>query len=283
VLAEQSLREGNLDQALAQLQDAVRKEPSNARYRIFLFQLLSLLGQWERAQKQLEVVGELDKLAMPMVQTYRHALRCEAERAAVFAGKAAPTTLGEPSRWIALLVEALRVAGQGGHAQAETLRAEALEAANARGGTIDGQPFAWIADADSRLGPVVEAVMNGRYYWIPFESIARMKFEPVRDLRDLVWTPVELMLQNGGEMVALIPTRYPGTEAVADGQLRMARKTEWLEQPGGGASTGHEPALRGGSCVGCGQRLLATDQGEHALLEVRSIEMEGAPQVTGDA
>jgi type VI secretion system protein ImpE len=204
------------------------------------------------------------------VQTYRHALRCEAERAAVFAGKAAPTTLGEPSRWIALLVEALRVAGAGGHAQAEALRAEALEAASARGGTIDGGAFEWIADADTRLGPVLEAVLYVKYYWIPFESIARLKIEPVSDLRDLVWTPAELMLQNGGEMVALIPTRYPGTEAIADAQLRMARKTEWLEQPGGGLA-------------GAGQRLFATDQGEHPLLEVREVALAGAAQGASDA
>ncbi len=44
--AEESLREGRLQDALAELQAQVRKEPANAKYRIFLFQLLAVLGQW---------------------------------------------------------------------------------------------------------------------------------------------------------------------------------------------------------------------------------------------
>jgi type VI secretion system protein ImpE len=38
-------------------------------------------------------------------------------------------------------------------------------------------------------------------------------------------------LANGGEQVALIPTRYPGTEKATDSKLLMARSTEWLERP----------------------------------------------------
>ena len=44
--AEQSLREGRLRDALAELQAQVRKEPADAKYRIFLFQLLAVLGLW---------------------------------------------------------------------------------------------------------------------------------------------------------------------------------------------------------------------------------------------
>ncbi|HCK80355.1 MAG TPA: virulence protein SciE type, partial [Candidatus Competibacteraceae bacterium] len=75
--AEQSLREGRLQDALAELQAQVRKEPANPKYRIFLFQLLAVQGQWERALNQLNVVGEMDAASLPMVQTYREAIRCE--------------------------------------------------------------------------------------------------------------------------------------------------------------------------------------------------------------
>ena len=60
MLAEQALHEGNLDETLASLQDQVRKDPSNAKLRVFLFQLLALLGQWDRAMNQLNVAGDLD-------------------------------------------------------------------------------------------------------------------------------------------------------------------------------------------------------------------------------
>jgi len=96
--AEQSLREGRLLDALAELQAQVRKEPANAKHRIFLFQLLAALGQWERALNQLNVVGEMDALALPMVQTYREALRCEIFRAEVFTGRRSPLILATPRR-----------------------------------------------------------------------------------------------------------------------------------------------------------------------------------------
>jgi len=51
--ARESLREGRLEEALAQLQTQVRKEPGDARLRVFLFQLLSVMGRWDRALRQL--------------------------------------------------------------------------------------------------------------------------------------------------------------------------------------------------------------------------------------
>lgn len=79
---QELIHDGQLDAALGALQDLVRKDASNAKYRIFLFQLLSVMGQWPRALTQLNVAGELDAASLPMVQTYREAIQCEALRGA---------------------------------------------------------------------------------------------------------------------------------------------------------------------------------------------------------
>ncbi|HMQ12074.1 MAG TPA: type VI secretion system accessory protein TagJ, partial [Candidatus Competibacter phosphatis] len=175
--AEQSLREGRLQEALAELQAQVRKEPANAKYRIFLFQLLAVLGQWERASNQLNVLEEMDPESLPMVQTYREALRCELLRAEVFAGRRSPLIFGDPEPWMALLLEALQLTAGGHHAQAQTARDQAFEGAAATAGALDGQPFEWLADADPRLGPMLEAVINGRYYWVPWQRIRTLALE----------------------------------------------------------------------------------------------------------
>lgn len=258
--AEQSLREGRVRDALAELQAQVRKEPANAKYRIFLFQLLAVLGQWERALNQLNVLGEMDASSLPMVQTYREAIRCELLRADVFAGRRSPLVFGDPAPWVALVLEALRLTAEGHPAEARTVRDQAFEAAPATAGTLDGQPFAWLADADPRLGPMLEVVVNGRYYWIPFQRIRTIVLEQPADLRDYVWTPARFTWANGGETVGLIPARYPGSEASADPLVQLGRKTEWQE---GEAET----------WLGLGQRLLATDQGEYPLLDIRRIEL----------
>ena len=98
--AEELLRAGRANEALKSLQDQVRAQPSNAELRVFLFQLLAVLGQWSRAQNQLKVAGELDASTLAMVQTYRTALECEALRAEVFAGRLTPWCWASPpSGW----------------------------------------------------------------------------------------------------------------------------------------------------------------------------------------
>jgi type VI secretion system protein ImpE len=264
VTAEESVRAGRLGEALTELQGAVRKQPADPRLRVFLFQLLVVMGQWERALTQLKVAGEMDPTALAMMQTYQEALRCEGLRAEVFAGKRTPLIFGKPDGWMALLLEALRLAGVEKFDEASQLRERAFEEAPATTGTVDGQPFAWIADADQRLGPMLEAVVNGKYYWIPFSRLSAIRVEKATDLRDLVWMPAQLMYANGGETVALIPTRYAGSEASTDSRVLMARTTEWVERAGG-------------TFLGMGQRLLVTDAGEHPLMDVRVIKLDAKP------
>jgi type VI secretion system protein ImpE len=126
-----------------------------------------------------------------------------------------------------------------------------------------------VADADSRLGPVLEAMMNGRYYWVPFSRLSAVTIEAPEDLRDMVWMPAHLQFENGGEMVALIPTRYPGSESSEDGLIKLARKTVWQEVA---ADTYH----------GLGQRVIATDVIDMPLMELRTLTLGAAvPAETG--
>ena len=52
--AEENVRAGRLEQALADLQSEIRKRPGDGKLRVFLFQLLAVTGQRERAFDQLE-------------------------------------------------------------------------------------------------------------------------------------------------------------------------------------------------------------------------------------
>lgn len=263
--AEQAMRDADLETALSIVQERIRKSPADAEPRVFLFQLLCVLGKWERALAQLDVAAELDAKALAMAQMYRETVRCELLRAEVFAGKKSPMIFGEPQQWLALLIESLLSQGASSAKHAEELRAQAFEAAAVNSGTIDGTAFEWIADADMRLGPVCEAVINGRYYWLPFENLAQLDLEQPTDLRDLVWLPAHFRFANGGEAVGVVPTRYPGSEKSEDSLVRLARKTEWMEPL---------PQV----FHGIGQRILTSDIGDHPLLNVRNISFGEAAQ-----
>jgi type VI secretion system protein ImpE len=270
--AEQNLKSGDPVAALARLQEDVRARPSDAKLRVFLFQLLCVLGQWERALNQLKVASELEPLALPMAQMYGEAVRCEAIRDEVFEGKKSPMILGEPDQWLALLIESRLRAGRGEAAHSDELRLRAFEEAPVSSGNIDGRPFEWVADADSRLGPVLEAIINGKYYWVPFSRVSKMTLDAPEDLRDLVWMPAHLEFGNGGESIALIPTRYPGSQSSEDGTIALARKTSW-------------ELIAEDTYKGLGQRIIATDSGETPILEIRTVSLtpdgDAAPEGPG--
>ena len=65
--AEQLLAAGDPAGALKLLQQQVRGAAADAKLRTFLFQLLAVLGQWQRALDQLKVCGELDAGTLAMV------------------------------------------------------------------------------------------------------------------------------------------------------------------------------------------------------------------------
>lgn len=258
---QEHLLEGDLSATLAALQGQVRSDASDPKLRVFLFQLLCVLGDWKRAITQLKLCAELDPLAIPMAQTYREAIICEVFREKVFAGEKDPLIFGEPLEWVALMIEANRALAGGNPSQAAELRNKAFEQVPAIGGSLNGERFEWIADADMRLGPILEIIVNGRYFWMPFSVIDTLTVEPPEDLRDAAWTAANLKLQNGGEFVALIPTRYVGTATSGDHAAMLSRTTTWAD-------------VGGDTFVGTGQRLLTIGETDVAIMDLRSLEMD---------
>jgi len=259
--AEALIREAKPAEALEALQQEIRANPSDARLRIFLFQLLSVLGKWDKALSQLAVLRDLDADCMLFAQIFTPVVHCEIFRAEVSAGKRAPLIFGEPDEWIGLLVQANQHIAQGNFDAAAELRAKAYDAAPATPGRIGEVDFEWIADADSRLGPLLEVIMDGKYYWVPFSRIRTIRFEAPTDLRNLVWTSAHFTWATGGETPAFIPTRYSGSENAEDAALAMARKTVWNSHPGE-------------TFLGSGQRMLATDVAEYPLQEIKVIDLQ---------
>ena len=260
VLAEQSLQAGKLHDTLARLQEEVRARPADGPLRVFLFQLLCVLGQWERALNQLQVLAGLDENSLMLARIFQPVIQCEVFRGEVFNGKRTPLIFGDPLEWIGSIIQANQMLAAGQTQPAAQLRDQAFELAPATTGKVNEQPFEWIADADQRLGPLLEVFLEGRYYWVPWVRIKRVFMEKPSDLRDLVWMPAQFVWANGGEAFGYIPSRYPGTQEETEDALRLSRRTEWSD-------------LGGVFAVGRGQRMLVTDQAEYPLLECRTIDL----------
>ncbi len=268
--AEELLRQGKLEEALAKLQGQVRDDPAKAELRMFLFQLLSVMGDWKRAMTQLNVAAEIDSQKLLVAEICRPAVEAEPFRSAVFDGSKKPLVFGEPEEWVSWLIQANELLAGGELAAAAKLREQAFEAAPAVSGKVNGKDFAWLADGDTRLGPIIEAVVDRKYFWVPLTRVKSIRVEEPKALRHMVWVEAQFTWTNGGQAPGLIPTRYAGSESCDDGDLRLARQTSWKE-------------LDGGHFVGLGQRMLATDRGEYSLLEVRSILLDNEMTAPDDS
>lgn len=240
------------------LKQEVRKAPRDARLRTFLFQMFCVTGEWDRALTQLTTASELDPLAIPMSQVYQTAIRCEILREKVFRGERSATVLGDPGDWVPLLMEATRKLAHGLEEEAAKLRDVAFETAADTGGKINDTEFGWIADADPRLGPVLEVFVNGNYLWVPFSRLASVTCEAPADLRDQVWMPANFTWSNGGTAIGFIPTRYPGSVAVGDDAVALSRRTDWND-------------MSDDWSLPLGQRMFVTDTGETALMDLRKL------------
>jgi type VI secretion system protein ImpE len=194
-------RAGQLQAAIEALGDELKKQPLDAKRRIFLFELLCFAGEYDRAEKHLNVLSDANPQAAAGAMLYRSALHAERERQDMFARGTLPLATAHPSP----------------------------------AGELNGEKFAGLADADPRIGAHLEAFIAGSYTWIPFAYIEAIETEPPKRLRDLLWIPAVLhatadfRLQDLGEV--LLPVIAPLSWKSSDDAVRLGRTTVWQDDP----------------------------------------------------
>jgi type VI secretion system protein ImpE len=267
--AAQSFRQwlhgDSLDAALRRAEDDIRDHPTKTAARWLLFELLCIQGSWERALKQLQTWATLSAGSEGVAHTMRSLIRAERQRHAVFTGAQAPVPVAELTPWMDGLAQAIGLNARGDHVQADAVRARALDCAASGSGQGNLGSFTWIADSDTRLGPVCELVAQGRYRWLGFHALRSIQACAPQRLLDLVWISALLVLHDGTMLRAMLPARYPLPAAPAsatDGQL-LSRETCWTEV----GETG---------IFAAGQKIWSTDRSDWPLLDIRDCTFDAA-------
>jgi type VI secretion system protein ImpE len=202
---EELYRAGHLREAITALSGELKKNPLDARRRTFLFELLLFTGDFDRAEKQVNLLADGGPAAASGALVYRTALHAERTRQEMFAKKELPA-IGEYAP---------------------------------REGACDGKPCSELRDADPRIGPNFEVFIAGSYTWIPTVYIRRIEFEKPACLRDLMWirarlvTTPDFRLQDVGEV--LIPALCPASSHHPEESVQLGRETAWREDPQYGA------------------------------------------------
>lgn len=230
-------RAGHLTDAIKALSAELRENPTDVRRRTFLFELLCFAGEYERADKQLEVLAQAGPQSEMGVLLYRSALYAERQRQDVF---------------------------QRGEFPSEQAEDDSPD----RGGTVNGKSFSYFADADPRTGAKLELFAAGNYLLLPIEHVASIEIPPPKKLRDLIWTPAAVRTTpafKGTELgEVLLPVLAPFSWKHPDEAVRLGRMTVW-EKPEGSE---HQ--------IPFGQKMWLVDDEEIPFLELRALEFNPA-------
>jgi type VI secretion system protein ImpE len=201
--AAELFRAGKLEEAIEALGAELRDEPADTRRRTFLFELLCFAGNFDRAEKQLDVLARAGPEAEAGTLLYRGALHAERTRHEHF--EDGPKRDGPEAPGVS--------------------------------GSLNGRPFQALEDADPRVGARLEVFAGGQYLWLPLEHVASIRMEPPKRVRDLLWAPATVRAGPGMRGVelgeVLLPALVPFSWAHDNPLVRLGRVTEWQELPGG--------------------------------------------------
>jgi len=257
--AEELLHAGHLSAALEQLNHEVRSRPTDSQRRTFLFELLCFAGDYQRAERQLDVLGQQSATVEIGVQVYRHILTAEQTRHRLFSEGVQPDFLFPPPSYVSLHLEALHRLCNQQPAEAVALLEQSQRSQPPLRGSLEGQPFTEWRDGDDLLVPFLEVIVHNKYIWLPFEQIKRLHITPPKRLRDLLWVPATLEAHSGPVGEVFLPVLYPESHRHADDRVKLGRMTDWQD-------------MGEGVTLGAGQHLFFVDGQDRGILEVREIE-----------
>ena len=259
--AKELLDAGKLAAAIEATTAEVKDNPTDVSRRTTLFELLCFAGQWERAEKQIDVIGQQSMQSAMAVQVYRANIQAERERERLFDAGVAPHFLTEPTPYVDTHLEALAKLRGGDVAGARALLDQAEEARPAIAGKWNGKPFLDVRDYNDLVAPVLELIVKDKYVWLPLDQVRSVAIEPPKKLRDLLWIPARVEAKDGTIGEVYIFALYAGSHRHADEQVKLGRMTDWKDS---GSDL----------YVGSGQRLFLVDGEDQPILEARSIQFD---------
>lgn len=257
--AKEKLDAGDLEGAVQSALETVRSSPTDVSARTFLFELSCFSGDWERAAKQLEVIGQQDVNAMIGALMYKQNFSAEKDRISTFEKGMVPECLMPPPRYVEDLVVSATHIREGRKDEARALLDKVEEERPAFPCRINGKEVSDFRDFNDLTMCVFECIIKESYTWIPFEQVEKVDlFEP-KSLRDLYWVQAEVEMINGTKGEMFLPSLYVNSHKSTDDQIRLGRLTDWVD-------------LGSDVFAGEGTRVFWMD-GEHmAMPDIREID-----------
>ncbi len=227
--AKAQFDEGNLDGAIQATLNIVKSKPTDVIARTFLFELSCFSGDWERAEKQLDVIGQQDVDAMVGAQIYKQNFKAERDRQRHFADNVIPECLMSPPKYVEDLLKANSRIIEGNASEAREVLDKIDEERPAFACKINGEEFGDFRDYNDLTMCVFETIVKDSYTWIPFEQVEKITFPKPKTLRDLYWIQAEVEMVNGTKGEMFLPTLYVNSYKSENDKVRLGRMTDWKD------------------------------------------------------
>jgi type VI secretion system protein ImpE len=226
---KQLLDSGDLTGAIAAALDVVRSEPTNIAARIFLFELSLFSGDWDRADKQMDVIGHQDAQAALGSLIFRQCLSAEKDRLKFYSDGLKPGILAPPPIYIEDMLNANNRIREGNIAEAREILDRVEEERPAFTCTLNGESVEDIRDYNDATMCLFEVIFKDSYTWLPFENVSKVTFFEPKSLRDLYWRQAQVEMTNGTNGEMFFPTLYVGSAQSSDDAVRLGHATEWQD------------------------------------------------------
>jgi type VI secretion system protein ImpE len=260
--AKALLHANDLNGAIQAAISHVKSKPTDMTARTFLFELSIFSGDYDRAAKQLDVLGQQDANSLVGTLTYIQCIEAEKTRQKVFRGEILPTFITETPQYVHTLLDSIRLINDGKLAEAREKLDEAETERPVHSGKLnDEREFQDFRDYNDITASVLEIFLKGGYVWLPISNIKRIEIQKPKSLRDLCWTQAEIEARDGTKGEVILPALYSNTSQNEDPTIRLGRSTDWID-------AGEE------IFVGAGTRLFWMDGTDLPIFDIESIELQ---------
>lgn len=259
--AKELLDANKLSAAIGEITQQVKSHPADASLRTFLFETLCFAGEYDRAERQLDVIGHQNVKAGIGVEVYRNLIRAEGARKKLFSQGLKPTFIVDPPDYVTDQLAAINCLREGNAVEAKALLSRSQDGSPAIKCRINGKEFSGFRDSDDRTASILEVFARDVYIWVPLGQVIKVTINPPKHLRDLLWVPATMEVSDRPPLDVFMPVLYEGSEQDENDQIRLGRMTDWR-------SVGDDLVR------GLGQRTFLVHDAEWALLEMRSLEFE---------
>jgi type VI secretion system protein ImpE len=256
--AKELIKAGRLGEARKALIEGVKASPADMGNRTLLFQIQAIYGEWEKAERQLDVIAGQDPKAEIGVQVYKNLVAAEKMRMDALNGNSRPSFVPKTPPYVELYYAACEKLGAKKFGEAVELFDQINEQRPVISGTLNGRSFTGFGDADVTLSFYLEAIVHDKYVWIPVESLRELTVAAPKTFFDLLWIAARVTTWDGLAMSCYLPVMYPNSFLHEDDRVKLGRMTDW--EPLGGAFV-----------KGMGQHVFDVGDEEIPLLEMREV------------